>query len=656
MSAVARGAVIGAASLVILMVLATTAHTAADTDFKCRRTINKGLTKYVKVITKVTQKCNEGGVKVGRGQQAPGGTIVACDLHGKLGPANAKLLTTILGACDHKGITPADIGWPATCPNFEGGTCSNAVSDGNGIVTCLDCIARAAIAQAMDLYYVNLANPAGNADLIACQVAVGKEMSQFFLAKKKALSACRQNVDQLKGTLPCPVPGDGKAGPAIDKAEAKAIAKISQLCGGQGPISIGFAAACSDVQVPGGVDCGAIGAVTTLTDLVACVDCVTEFKVDCLDALAAPHQGSYPVECNPPQATPTASATATATSTPTPTATATPTATLTAIATVTATPTSTATVTVTATPTPTPTVTATATPFCGQFVAKWGTFGTGDGQFSYPFGVAVDASGNVFVADTSNTRVQKFDNAGAFVTKWGSPGTGDGEFHQTFGPAIDGSGNVFVVDEDLSYGTIARIQKFDNGGAFLTKWGTVGGGDGQFTYPRGIGVDGSGNVYVADSANARIQKFDGSGTFLAKWGGSGSGDGQFYSGQLDSPSGVAVDGSGNVFAVDRGNARIQKFTDTGTFLTKWGSFGTGDGQFEHPFGIAVDGNGNVFVADGGNSRIQMFDNAGTFLTKWGSSGSGDGQLGSPCGIAVDGNGNVFVAEEDGQRIQKFACP
>ncbi len=216
----------------------------------------------------------------------------------------------------------------------------------------------------------------------------------------------------------------------------------------------------------------------------------------------------------------------------------------------------------------------------------------------------------------------------------GKRGHGDGQFQNTYGPAVDGSGNVYVVDNDQSYGTIERIQKFDNAGAFLTKWGSTGSGDGQFSYHHGIAVDGSGSVFVADSGNARIQKFDNNGAFLTKWGSLGSGDGQFYSPQLNSPAGVAIDGSGNVFVVDNGNSRIQKFTNTGIFVGKWGSSGTGDGQFAGPFGIAVDGNGNVYVADTGNSRIQKFDNTGTFLTKWGSYGNGDGQFYSATGIAV----------------------
>jgi len=183
------------------------------------------------------------------------------------------------------------------------------------------------------------------------------------------------------------------------------------------------------------------------------------------------------------------------------------------------------------------------------FLLKWGSYGTGDGQFRYPSGVAVDSSGSVYVADRSNNRIQKFNSSGAFITKWGSYGTGDGQFRYPSGVAVDSSGNVYVADEDNH-----RIQKFDSNGTFITKWGTSGTGDGQFRYPSGVAVDSSGNVYVADRDNHRIQKFDSNGTFITKWGTSGTGDGQFRY-----PTGVAVDSSGNVYVADEDNHRIQKF-------------------------------------------------------------------------------------------------
>ena len=279
----------------------------------------------------------------------------------------------------------------------------------------------------------------------------------------------------------------------------------------------------------------------------------------------------------------------------------------------------------------------------GGFLAKWGSYGSGDGQFWNPAGIAVDSAGNVYVADGGNQRIQKFSASGVFLAKWGSYGGGDGQFNNLGGVAVDSAGNVYVVDGNQ------RIQKFSASGGFLAKWGSYGSGDGQFWNPAGIAVDSTGNVYVADGGNNRIQKFSASGGFLAKWGSSGSGDGQF-----NFPRGIAMDSAGNVYVADGSNTRIQKFSASGGFLAKWGSYGKGDSQFIFPEGIAVDSAGNVYVADSVIDRIQKFSASGGFLTKWGSYGSGDGQFQLFMGVAVDGGGNIYVADTENARIQKFS--
>jgi tripartite motif-containing protein 71 len=134
------------------------------------------------------------------------------------------------------------------------------------------------------------------------------------------------------------------------------------------------------------------------------------------------------------------------------------------------------------------------------FALKWPT---SQWYVSRPHGIAVDASGNIYVADTLNHRIQKFDSSGNLVTKWGSEGTGDGQFISPIGVAVDTSDNVYVADSDNH-----RMQKFNSDGTFLAKWGSYGTGDGQFNYPTGVAVDASGNVYVADSSNDRIEKFN----------------------------------------------------------------------------------------------------------------------------------------------------
>ena len=137
-----------------------------------------------------------------------------------------------------------------------------------------------------------------------------------------------------------------------------------------------------------------------------------------------------------------------------------------------------------------------------SYATKWGSEGSGDGQFRRPAEVAVDSSGNVYVVDFGNSRIPVFDRDGNFKTKWGSEGSGDGQFRYPVGVAVDSAGNVYVADQSNH-----RIQVFDRDGNFKTKWGSEGSGDGQFRVPRGVAVDSAGNVYVVDFGNSRIQKF-----------------------------------------------------------------------------------------------------------------------------------------------------
>jgi sugar lactone lactonase YvrE len=270
------------------------------------------------------------------------------------------------------------------------------------------------------------------------------------------------------------------------------------------------------------------------------------------------------------------------------------------------------------------------------FVTKFG-----DGELFRPQDVAVDSSGNVYVADSWNGYIQKFSSDGTFITKWYYYSRNDlFEFYPR-GVAVDSTGNVYVTDMKN-----AHILKFSSNGTFLTKWGSFGSINGQFSTPMGIAVDSSGNVYVADLNHHRIQKYSGDGTFLKNMG--------VFGPLIEYPEGVAVDSSGNVYVADTQNNRIQKFDSDGKFLTQWGSYGIDNGQFYHQEDIAVDSLGNVYVADCLNNRIQKFSSDGTFLTKWGSFGGGDGNFAIPEGVGVDSSGNVYVADTQNNRIQMFS--
>ena len=290
-----------------------------------------------------------------------------------------------------------------------------------------------------------------------------------------------------------------------------------------------------------------------------------------------------------------------------------------------------------------------ATPLRAQspppYLFQWGSEGISNGEFDEPIGIAVDSSNNVYVVDSYNDRIEKFDGNGNYLTQWGSYGSGNSQFEYPEGIAVDSSGNVYVADSDND-----RIEKFGSNGNYLTQWGSQGSGNGQFLFPIGITVDSSNNVYVADGSDSRIEKFTSDGNYLIQWGSNGSGNGQF-----SDPTMLAVDSSNTIYVADSDNYRVQKFAGNGNYLTQWGGLGTGNGQFEFPLGIAVDSSGNVYVGDSANDRIEKFTSNGNYLTQWGSSGSDNGQFEFPEEIALDGSGNVvYVTDIDDERIQAFA--
>lgn len=235
----------------------------------------------------------------------------------------------------------------------------------------------------------------------------------------------------------------------------------------------------------------------------------------------------------------------------------------------------------------------------GTYLRKWQW-----SPYTSLYGVGTDEGNDVYVTQAYVwSKIMAFNgNTGASLGEFGTcffsqDCSATGMLRGPNAVAVDSSGNVFVSDAGNN-----RVQVFTKNGTFLWAWGSVGTGNGQFNYPTGIAVDRSGNVYVSDSGNNRIQVFNSTGDFLRTWGTYGIGAGQF-----NSPNGIAIDKNGTVYVLDTGLNRIQVFTDTGIFLGQWGGYGTGDGQFNYPRGIAVDGNANVYVSDSGNHRIQVFE-------------------------------------------------
>ncbi|TLX82176.1 MAG: HYR domain-containing protein, partial [Thaumarchaeota archaeon] len=275
------------------------------------------------------------------------------------------------------------------------------------------------------------------------------------------------------------------------------------------------------------------------------------------------------------------------------------------------------------------------------FSLQWGSYGLQTtGLFAFPQGITVDSSGNVYVTDLGNRRIEKFDNNGNFLFTWGTKGSGNGQFETPMGIAT-GDNAIYVIDNGLN-----KVQKFDMTGKFVTQWGSQGDNNGQFLLPQGITVDPSGDVYVVDTGNSRIEKFDSNGKFILTFGQSGLGDGQFLS-----PRAIVADSQGNIYVSDSGNNRLEKFTQDGVFLQAYGV--ASGSNLKTPLGLTVDKSGNIFVADNGNNRIVELDRNGNVLTSWGTQGKGPDFFDNPRDVAADSAGNVFVVDTDNNRIQKF---
>ena len=337
------------------------------------------------------------------------------------------------------------------------------------------------------------------------------------------------------------------------------------------------------------------------------------------------------------------------------------------------------------------TVTALAVPASANaafgFLQEWGGDGTDAGQLHYPEGVDIGPNGHVYVGEYDGNRVDEFTSTGGFVQAWGwGVATGAAQFEKCTTAsgcqaAISGSGDgQFDTVGDLGVHPVTgdvyaledggeRIQQFDANGNFIRKWGQGGSAEGQFSGAYGMDVTGDA-IYVADPGNNRVQQFDPAGNFVRMWGwgvddgtaafqvctsGCQSGISGSGNGQLTGDNAVGVAANGDVY-VGGGNPDVQRFTGTGSFISRFGSSGNGPGQFDQIQGVAFDAAGNLWVADSANDRIQQLTATGSFLSEFGSSGSDPGQFDNLYSIHFDCRGNLYAADLDDHRIQKLGEP
>ncbi len=281
-----------------------------------------------------------------------------------------------------------------------------------------------------------------------------------------------------------------------------------------------------------------------------------------------------------------------------------------------------------------------------------GEYGTGDGQFKDPQGIAVSPDGSkLYVADTYNNRIQIFNTSdNSFQAKFGSSSQQSGGFLNPYQTALSKDNTKLYVADSGNH----RIQIFNTSdNSYVGEFGSLGSAPGQFSTPYALTVSPDGTkLYVADLSNNRIQIFNTSdNSFVSSLGVTGSGNGQF-----SNPYGVTFSEDGSKFyVVDLSNNRIQIFnTSDNSYVGKFGSAGAGDGQLSTPRAILISG-GKIFVSDTGNNRVQVFDAAdNTYLGQFGGIGSANGQLSNPRGLATSPDGStIYVTERDNNRIQAF---
>lgn len=312
-----------------------------------------------------------------------------------------------------------------------------------------------------------------------------------------------------------------------------------------------------------------------------------------------------------------------------------------------------------------------------------GTAGSVEGagssaRFKSPEGVAIDAAGNLIVVDRGNNRIRKITPAGQVSAVAGLDAAGyrDGDaaaaqFRLPWKSAVDAQGNILVADRDNHC-----IRKITPAGQVSTIAGTPGtagfadgaAGSARFNQPLDIAVDAGGNIYVADNLNHRIRKITPAGevSTLAGDGTAGYADGAGAAARFKNPSGLALDAAGNIIVADRLNHRIRQLTPAGvaTTIAGSGTAGFADGaateaRFSDPYGITQDHKGNIIVADLNNAKIRKITADGTVSTIAGTSaGFADGpgisaRFSSPTDVCVDADDNIYVAEVGNHRIRKI---
>ena len=254
----------------------------------------------------------------------------------------------------------------------------------------------------------------------------------------------------------------------------------------------------------------------------------------------------------------------------------------------------------------------------------------GGKKFQYPWDITTTTNDDVVVVDNGNKDVVVFDNNMKLIRSFGQ-GSGDSKLNNPLGVAV--GHNVIAVSE---YGDHV-VKKFTLQGDYLSKFGSRGSGDGQFTNPQGLTFNSKGLLYVVDRNNKRVNVFDNNNKFLFKFGSKGSNPGQFQD-----PRYIALDSSDQVYVTDYGGGGLIVFSEDGHFIKKI--------NCDKPFAICLTPDDYIITSDG-KSLLTVFSPTHQLITKFGTKGSQRGQFNTIYNIAVNSVGTIFVTERDNHRLQ-----
>ena len=251
------------------------------------------------------------------------------------------------------------------------------------------------------------------------------------------------------------------------------------------------------------------------------------------------------------------------------------------------------------------------------YTSSFASFGSGNDELLEPSDLTTDGSGNVWVADTENDRLEEFNAKGEFVKVVATVAA-------PYGVAVDSKGDVWTTETGED-----RVAEFSSEGKLMKSFGSAGSGNGQFNAPEGLAVSKGGGVYVADRGNKRIEVFSAEGKYLSSLGAG--------TGKLKSPTGVAFDSHGNLWVTESEAGRVVEFVEGNELeVHSWGESGSGPGQLSFAYRLTVGPEGDIWIAEWGNNRVQVFAPSGEYLYGFGTYGSGEGQFFHARGISIYG--------------------